>query len=189
MNADERLADVLNALEAVGVRRLVMGGHAVRYYGLDRMTDDFDLHLAPDCWIDLADRLAQSDWLRARRWSRSKLFVTSSRLRRSFAGSPSFNFPSPALMAISQHVILPQSPSFGTIDPRILTSAHANCRSYARSGRARRDGRVCGPAAVRWRDRHRARALQARAQLRVPRYLACARSSKPRILVTSSPAR
>lgn len=66
MSASERLAEVLTALEAVGVRCLVMGGHAVRYYGLDRMTDDFDLHLAPDCWGDLPDRLAQSDWFRAR---------------------------------------------------------------------------------------------------------------------------
>jgi hypothetical protein len=37
-----------------------MGGHAVRYYGLQRHTDDVDLHLAPDCWDDLSQRLAQS---------------------------------------------------------------------------------------------------------------------------------
>jgi hypothetical protein len=43
-----------------------MGGHAVRYYGLNRMTDDFDLHLAPDCWDDLTTRMASSDWLRGR---------------------------------------------------------------------------------------------------------------------------
>lgn len=66
MTPDQKLAEVVTALEAVGVRCLVMGGHAVRYYGLDRMTDDFDLHLAPDCWDDLAERLARSDWLRAR---------------------------------------------------------------------------------------------------------------------------
>lgn len=66
MSADQRLAEVVNALETVGVRCLVMGGHAVRYYGLDRVTDDFDLQLAPDCFEDLTDRLAQSDWLRGR---------------------------------------------------------------------------------------------------------------------------
>lgn len=66
MTPDQKLAQVVTALEAVGVRCLVMGGHAVRYYGLDRMTDDFDLHLAPDCWDDLAERLARSDWLRGR---------------------------------------------------------------------------------------------------------------------------
>lgn len=66
MTPDQKLAEVVTALEAVGVRSLVMGGHAVRYYGLDRITDDFDLHLAPDCWDDLADRMGRSDWLRGR---------------------------------------------------------------------------------------------------------------------------
>lgn len=66
MSPDEKLAAVVTALEGVGIRCLVMGGHAVRYYGLDRTTDDFDLHLAPDCWDDLADRMARSDWLRGR---------------------------------------------------------------------------------------------------------------------------
>ncbi|MBX9582594.1 MAG: hypothetical protein K2X87_19990 [Gemmataceae bacterium] len=66
VTADERLAEVVTALEAVGVRALVMGGHAVRYYGLYRNTDEFDLHLAPNCWDDLAERLARSDWFRAR---------------------------------------------------------------------------------------------------------------------------
>ena len=66
MTPDRKLAEVVTALEAVGVRSLVMGGHAVRYYGLDRITDDFDLHLAPDCWDDLAERMARSDWLRGR---------------------------------------------------------------------------------------------------------------------------
>lgn len=35
---DQELAEVVTALESVGIRCLVMGGHAVRYYGLDRMT-------------------------------------------------------------------------------------------------------------------------------------------------------
>src|SRR5262245_11927063 len=37
-----------------------MGGHAVRYYGFDRNTSDFDLHLADEGWSDLPDRLARS---------------------------------------------------------------------------------------------------------------------------------
>jgi hypothetical protein len=63
---DEKLAAVITALEGVGIRSLVMGGHAVRYYGLTRMTDDFDLHLASECWDDLSERMGLSDWLRTR---------------------------------------------------------------------------------------------------------------------------
>jgi hypothetical protein len=37
-----------------------MGGHAVRFYGLQRYTNDFDLTLAPDGWDDLADRLTRT---------------------------------------------------------------------------------------------------------------------------------
>jgi hypothetical protein len=37
-----------------------MGGHAVRYYGLQRYTNDFDLTLGPDNWDDLAGKLARS---------------------------------------------------------------------------------------------------------------------------------
>lgn len=34
-----------------------MGGHAVRFYGYCRNTNDFDLHLASEPWDDLPDRL------------------------------------------------------------------------------------------------------------------------------------
>jgi hypothetical protein len=37
-----------------------MGGHAVRYYGLQRNTNDYDLHLAPDRWPDLPHLLPQT---------------------------------------------------------------------------------------------------------------------------------
>lgn len=57
---DERLAEVVSALEEVGVACLVMGGHAVRFYGLARNTDDVDLHIAPDTWQDLPERLGRS---------------------------------------------------------------------------------------------------------------------------------
>jgi hypothetical protein len=63
---ESKLAEVVTALESVGVRSLVMGGHAVRYYGLNRMMDDFDLHIAPDCWDDIAERMGRSDWFRSR---------------------------------------------------------------------------------------------------------------------------
>jgi hypothetical protein len=58
MTSDARLAEIITALEGANISCLVMGGHAVRYYGFDRNTIDFDLHLAPDSWDDLPARLA-----------------------------------------------------------------------------------------------------------------------------------
>jgi hypothetical protein len=55
---DVRLAEVFSQLEGAGVSCLVMGGHAVRFYGLARYTNDVDLHIAPDAWDDLPGRLA-----------------------------------------------------------------------------------------------------------------------------------
>ena len=43
MNADEKLARIVRSLIDGGIDVLVMGGHAVRYYGIDRNTIDFDL--------------------------------------------------------------------------------------------------------------------------------------------------
>lgn len=60
MNPEERLASIVSALEAVGLACIVMGGHAVRYYGLERHTNDFDLTLAPEGWNDLANRLGRT---------------------------------------------------------------------------------------------------------------------------------
>jgi hypothetical protein len=60
VNPEERLAAIARALESVGLSCLIMGGHAVRFYGLQRHTNDFDLTLAPDAWDDLTDRLAQT---------------------------------------------------------------------------------------------------------------------------------
>ena len=60
MNPEERLAAIVAALESVGLSCLVLGGHAVRFYGLQRHTNDFDLTLAPDGWNDLGDRLART---------------------------------------------------------------------------------------------------------------------------------
>jgi len=60
VNPEARLAEIITALEAVELSCLVMGGHAVRFYGVDRNTIDFDLHLAPDCWPDLYAKLNQT---------------------------------------------------------------------------------------------------------------------------------
>jgi hypothetical protein len=60
LNPEERLAAIVAALESVGLPCLVLGGHAVRFYGISRYTNDFDLTLAPDVWSDLADRLAHT---------------------------------------------------------------------------------------------------------------------------------
>lgn len=60
MNPAHRLAEIVTALERVGLTVLVMGGHAVRYYGIDRNTIDYDLHLSPADWDDLGLRLDQS---------------------------------------------------------------------------------------------------------------------------------
>ena len=57
----ERLSVIISALESVGLRCLVMGGHAVCYYGLQRFTNDFDFALAPDGWDELRGRLARTN--------------------------------------------------------------------------------------------------------------------------------
>jgi hypothetical protein len=58
---DVRLAEVVTALEAVGISCLVMGGHAVRFYGLTRHTNDVDLYVSPDQWNDLPARLERTN--------------------------------------------------------------------------------------------------------------------------------
>lgn len=42
MSAEQRLAQIAEALQDIGLECLVMGGHAARYYGIDRNTADFD---------------------------------------------------------------------------------------------------------------------------------------------------
>ena len=42
MTSAARLAEIITALEGANITCLVMGGHAVRYYGFNRNTIDFD---------------------------------------------------------------------------------------------------------------------------------------------------
>lgn len=60
MTAETRLAEIIEALREVGLTCLVMGGHAVRFYGLARNTVDFDLHVSPEGWAELPQRLGSS---------------------------------------------------------------------------------------------------------------------------------
>lgn len=60
MSPAERLASLVAGLDGVRLACLVLGGHAVRYYGLERHTNDFDLVVTPDGWDDLPARLEQT---------------------------------------------------------------------------------------------------------------------------------
>ena len=42
MTNEVRLAELVAGLESAGVAVFVMGGHAVRFYGYNRDTNDFD---------------------------------------------------------------------------------------------------------------------------------------------------
>ena len=57
MNASPRLLEVTDSLTEAGLPFLIMGGHAVRHYGVDRNTFDFDFTVSSDHAKDLAERL------------------------------------------------------------------------------------------------------------------------------------
>jgi hypothetical protein len=57
---DQRLGQIVRALRDVGIDALVMGGHALRYYGVDRNTVDYDFFTAATSTNDLKNRLTQS---------------------------------------------------------------------------------------------------------------------------------
>lgn len=63
MDAAQRLAEIVHTLEGLGVPCLVMGGHAVRYYGLERHTNDYDLYLSVPDWDQLPGKLSQAPWM------------------------------------------------------------------------------------------------------------------------------
>jgi hypothetical protein len=57
LNTTPRLLEVTEAVAEAGLRFLIMGGHAVRHYGIDRNTQDFDFHISVDQAGGLMDRL------------------------------------------------------------------------------------------------------------------------------------
>ena len=59
MTPDERLAEIYEAIVRSGIEALVMGGHAVRFYGVERTTIDYDLHLTGVDWDRLPERLGK----------------------------------------------------------------------------------------------------------------------------------
>ncbi len=60
MNATPRLLAVTQALSEAGLKVLIMGGHAVRYYGIDRNTFDFDFHISSASAADLESQLRRT---------------------------------------------------------------------------------------------------------------------------------
>jgi hypothetical protein len=70
VSSEERLAALATVLADLGLRALVMGGHAVRFYGVDRSTVDFDFCLAldPPGWANLPATLARSPLFAAARF-------------------------------------------------------------------------------------------------------------------------
>lgn len=65
--SDQRLAQLAGELQSVGLESLVMGGHAVRYYGVDRNTVDYDFCTAAASVREVKDRLLRSSLLRPAR--------------------------------------------------------------------------------------------------------------------------
>ncbi len=60
MNAAPRLLEITDALIEAGINFLIMGGHAVRHYGLDRNTVDFDFHVSLTDAPELERRLRRT---------------------------------------------------------------------------------------------------------------------------------
>lgn len=61
MTTEAKLAQIASALRAGGLECLVMGGHAVRYYGVGRNTNDFDFYVSASSVEDVRDRLAKAE--------------------------------------------------------------------------------------------------------------------------------
>jgi len=60
VTSTERLLEVADALDEAQIPFLVMGGHAVRYYGLERNTADFDFHSSLAAADALPERLRRT---------------------------------------------------------------------------------------------------------------------------------
>src|SRR5439155_8274330 len=60
VSASGRLLEITDAFAEAGLRFLIMGGHAVRYYGIDRQTFDFDFRLSAEDAPELVNRLRRT---------------------------------------------------------------------------------------------------------------------------------
>ncbi len=60
MDFVERLTEIVSALDELKIPHLVMGGHAVRYYGFNRETTDYDFCLPIAAGEHLSDRLSRT---------------------------------------------------------------------------------------------------------------------------------
>ncbi|MGH8245941.1 MAG: hypothetical protein ACREUU_05860 [Gammaproteobacteria bacterium] len=60
MSPTPRLLEIADALVEAGIVFLIMGGHAVRHYGVDRNTLDFDFHVSMNDAPDLQARLERT---------------------------------------------------------------------------------------------------------------------------------
>lgn len=58
MTIVERLIEIVSALDELRIPHLVMGGHAVRYYGFNRETTDYDLHIPAEAGQNLRELLS-----------------------------------------------------------------------------------------------------------------------------------
>jgi hypothetical protein len=56
-----KLARIASALDEVGLACLVMGGHAVRYYGVGRNASAFDFYVSARSMDEVRDRLAKAE--------------------------------------------------------------------------------------------------------------------------------
>src|SRR5262249_11446188 len=63
VNAPNRLGDIVSALDRLGILCLVMGGHAVRYYGVRRNTIDYYLYVTLENWSSLDEILRRDLFL------------------------------------------------------------------------------------------------------------------------------
>jgi hypothetical protein len=59
MTIVERLIEIVSSLDDLKVPHLVMGDHAVRYYGFNRDTTDHDLHIPVDAGHNLTEPLSK----------------------------------------------------------------------------------------------------------------------------------
>ena len=60
MSATPRLLEITDALAEAGIACLIMGGHAVRHYGVDRNTFDFDFTISLNDAPELQQRLERT---------------------------------------------------------------------------------------------------------------------------------